>query len=107
MTKRVMIDLETMSTRPNAAVIALTVAMRDDVNPHISARTWRIDPTLAIGHVDEQTCKWWNEQNEGIKNFVWGGNESPIEVFSSVRSWISAHGGNDEDVLIAQQRALE
>lgn len=97
--KRVMIDLETMSTRPTAAVIALTVAMRDDVNPHISARTWRIDPTLALGHVDEQTCNWWSEQNAEVKNFVWGGNESPTEVFSSVRSWIQANGAYGEDVL--------
>jgi len=68
-----MIDLETLSTRPDAAILtvgAIKFNPHADVEPH-SGRYWRlnVDEQTALGrHVDEGTLTWWNQQPAAIKD---------------------------------------
>lgn len=91
--KRVMIDIETLSTRPDAATIAIGVVIRNDVTPqHKQARSWFIDRDFVIGHQDPATIAWWNEQDPRVKNQVFGGNQLPREVLQELNSFLNSNG---------------
>lgn len=81
MTTHVMVDLETLSTKPNATILTFA-AMKFD--PHNDARSAskekifnsqysfyrRIDPescTNLGGHIDEGTLEWWSKQDDAVK----------------------------------------
>lgn len=96
--KRAMIDLETISTFPNAAVVAIAIVLWDDKNPKdLRARTWYIDPDFAIGHNNPETRDWWNEQDPQVRKRIFGGNETPRDVFQSVNQFVSGYVGKDEE----------
>lgn len=65
----VMIDIETMSTAPNAAILAIgavTFTIRDGVDA-TSAREWLIDLGDSVAHggqLDADTVLWWTQQSE-------------------------------------------
>lgn len=101
--RRVMIDLETLSTFPNAAVIAVAVAVYDDATPKaVSARGWFIDRDLVIGHEDPSTKEWWESQAAETKRVVFGGNQSPKEAMQEMNSFIAANcaGVKDDHVRL-------
>ena len=95
--KRVMIDLETLSTFPNAAVIAIGVVIRNDENPkHQQARSWFIDRDFVIGHEDPTTLEWWNAQDPRVKNQVFGGNQLPKEALQELNGFLKSNGVTPE-----------
>jgi len=92
MTKRVMLDIETVSTRMTAGMVAVGIAIIDDDNQnHVTARGWFIDPSFILGHHDSETMRWWNKQDARIREQVFGGNQSQVEIMSSIRSFMSAN----------------
>ena len=91
--KRVMIDLETLSTFPNAAVIAIGVVIRDDSSlSHKQARSWFIDRDRVIGHEDQATIDWWNAQDPRVRNQVFGGHQHPHEVLVELNGFLRSNG---------------
>ena len=77
----IMIDLETLSTRPHAAILIIG-AIKFDRTKTISEtctiadlalmdtfyRRITIKSCIRVGlHVDESTEKWWNEQDDDVK----------------------------------------
>lgn len=72
----VMIDLETMSTAPNAAIMQIGACVFEFSSP-IKSEIIKIDVALqssllAGGHVDPDTVKWWNSQRHELKrDFGW------------------------------------
>lgn len=95
--KRVMIDLETLSTFPNAAVIAIGVVIREDGQTHKQARSWFIDRDFVIGHEDPATIEWWNAQDPRVKDQVFGGNQLPKEALQELNGFLRSNGINPED----------
>ena len=65
----VMIDIETMSTRPDAALLAIgavTFTVDNGVDP-ASAREWLVDLGDSVTHggrMDPDTVLWWTQQSE-------------------------------------------
>lgn len=65
----VMIDIETMSTAPNAAILAIgavTFTVDNGVDP-TSAREWLVDLGDSVAHggqMDADTVLWWTQQSE-------------------------------------------
>lgn len=93
--KRVMFDIETLSTFPNAAMIAVAVVIRDDSNPkHKQARSWFIDRDFVTGHEDQPTIDWWNSQDPRVKNQVFGGNQTPKEALQELNGFLQSNGIN-------------
>ena len=91
--KRVMIDLETLSTFPNAAVIAIGVVIRDDAKlSHLQARPWFIDRNQVIGHEDLTTLDWWNAQDPRVKDQVFGGKQTPREALVELNGFLMSNG---------------
>lgn len=96
--KRVMLDLETLSTFPNAAVIAIGVVIREDANPnHRQARSWFIDKDFVIGHQDHATQEWWNAQDPRVRNQVFGGNQLPKEALQELNGFLRSNDINPDD----------
>ena len=107
----VMIDLETLSTKPNACILTFG-AMKFD--PHNDARGAsedkifnskysfyrRIDPEscTALGaHIDEGTVAWWAKQDPKVKHEAF--NEEDRHdirtVLSDFHRWYNADGGSE------------
>lgn len=94
--KLVSLDLETLSTRNDAAIIAIGLAMWCPglVNPdnyEIITHRWLIHPSQAIGHRDPATIDWWGQQDSSIYAEVWGGRQEPLEVIKDFVFFIKHH----------------
>ncbi|WP_240654942.1 3'-5' exonuclease [Rhodovarius crocodyli] len=67
----VMLDLETLSTRPNAAIIAIGAVAFDPQRMEVlSTFEARIRPDSADslgGHVDMDTVSWWMRQPDAVR----------------------------------------
>jgi hypothetical protein len=98
--KRFMFDIETLSTKPTAAVIAVAVAVYDDSRPeHFQARSWFIDRDFVIGNIDPATLEWWDQQHPAVKSRVFGGHQIPKEVYQEMNGFIAANSaglGDDQ-----------
>jgi hypothetical protein len=96
--KRAMFDIETLSTFPTAAVIAIGVVIRDDDNlSHRQARSWFIDRDFVTGTEDRATLEWWNDQDERVRSQVFGGNQTPREVFQELNGFLKSNGIHAND----------
>jgi len=111
MTTHVMIDLETLSTKPNACILTFG-AMK--FNPHNDARDAtedkifnskysfyrRIDPEscTALGaHIDDGTVAWWAKQDPKVKEEAFNEEDryDIRTVLSDFHRWYNADGGTE------------
>jgi 3' exoribonuclease, RNase T-like len=67
-----MIDLETLSTRFDAAIISIGVAIFDD-NMIVDTAGWALDPKSVHGHIDPKTVMWWMGQEDAAREFSFTG----------------------------------
>lgn len=84
--KRVMLDIETLSTDKHAAVLSVGVAVFDTINGITHTDGWaiRMDKDLT-GRIDPQTVSWWMKQEEVVRDFSWKGEHSPMSVLVALR----------------------
>lgn len=75
--KRVMIDIETLSTRKDAAVLSIGLAVFDPLAGIIQTEGWAIAPGKVTGHVDPTTVAWWMQQSDTAREFSFRGGNSP------------------------------
>lgn len=109
--QHMMIDLETMSTAPNAAVAALGIAVFDRENIlNISHFTVNVASCLLAGaHVDDGTVQWWRGQSSEAKDAISHGGLHYRRAMNQLRSkWLEygcervwSHGSNF-DVAICE-----
>lgn len=93
----VMIDIETLATRNDAAVIQIGAATFDEKSTFLVS----VDPRFyAEGNagaddycVDEKTVKWWDEQSEEAKEALKINVVSCIgEALEELRKWLKSTG---------------
>lgn len=110
----IMIDIETLSTENNAAVIAIGV-VRFDLDVIGPERLFLINPSHASGSRDPNTLMWWDSQPHDLRQFIWSGYrcEEPIlqELADFVRpefedAWVWAKPAQF-DIGILQTRYRE
>jgi hypothetical protein len=70
-----MIDLETTSTKHNAAIIAIGLVKFNLNNPSVERKTLELlidenSLTKYDFHTCPETLKWWENQNEDVRNHV-------------------------------------
>jgi 3' exoribonuclease, RNase T-like len=69
----VMLDTETLSTKPNAVILSMGAVKFDPYVPEkFDMRIFYIKPDvdqqIALGrHVDDATIAWWGQQSESVK----------------------------------------
>lgn len=93
--KWAVVDEESMSTEPNAAILAIGATMIDDLEA-VDRFYVNVDlqSCLAVGlHESESTRKWWSEQSTEAFQATQT-NCVPIQTALQMWSdWISKHGG--------------
>lgn len=96
--KWVVVDEESMSTEPNAAILAIGATMIDDLET-VDRFYVNVDlqSCLAVGlHESESTRKWWSEQSAEAFNATQT-NCVPIQTALQMWSdWTGKHTGRDE-----------
>lgn len=85
--KHVMIDIETLSTENDAAIIAIG-AVEFDLDRILQERLWLINPQLASGRRDISTLEWWATQNRETATKVWSGFERENVVAAELFNWM-------------------
>lgn len=77
-TSHIMVDLETLGTDPDAAVVAIGAVkfnkkrIIDEFEAYIPPGSARV-----FGRSSEDTERWWSQQADHVRNKVLGGNEPP------------------------------
>ena len=118
----IMVDIETLSTEPNAVILSLGAIKFSRDNKPVPAlsemetfyKRINIDSCKDLGmHVDPETVKWWDKQEESVKNEALGneeGRESIQETLNQFSSWIGTNpsikiwgNGDDFDCVILTQ----
>jgi len=86
------IDLETLSTRPNAAVIAIGAAMIDRDSGEVIKTFYRsVAPILnnnKVAHVDYNTITWWMGQSEEARGVFREIKTSPYAAIRDFTNWL-------------------
>lgn len=84
-----MIDLETLSTKPDAAIISIGLCNFDPITPEHQWKTvgWAIDINDAVvnGRVDGSTIKWWMSQSDEARQAATSGTMTLESTLFSLR----------------------
>lgn len=87
----VMIDLETLSTAPDAAIMSIGAVIFDPATGELGDKFhMRVDFKEAVGsgRVDTDTLKWWIGQSEEAGKDVTSGTATPLEVLQAFTEFL-------------------
>lgn len=89
-TKHLMIDIETLSSEPTAAVIAIGAVTftEDEIVSQFEAQ---IDPVWTPGHRSVSTMEWWNKQDAGIRARMFSGKMLPEELCRRFSNYVEVN----------------
>jgi len=93
--KSIMIDLETLGTAPDAAVISLGVVAFDLDKGVIASAGWGIKASDWHGKIDPATVQWWMGQSEAAREFSFKGYNPDVFVAQSLASFVANYGGDE------------
>lgn len=75
-TRDIMVDLETMSTRADAAIVAIGACWFNPVTGHVGKPLHMVvhleSSRQAGGHIDGDTVMWWLRQSEAARSVLTG-----------------------------------
>lgn len=87
---QVMLDLETMSVRSNAAIASIG-AVKFELGTGIVDQFYRtvdLRTCKAVGlHVDPETVEWWNQQNKEARQALLRDNVSLAQALDDFSQW--------------------
>lgn len=95
--KSLMIDIETMDTGPNAAVISIGIAAFDQDRGIIASEGWAIHPADWHGEVNAQTVVWWSKQNECARDYSFNGKTSALQAALGLKTFVTTYGSTDPE----------
>lgn len=89
--KDIMLDLETLGTKPDAVIITAGAIKFDPYSDNIQSESdglymrLEVDPQLELGRtIDEDTIAWWGKQAEDVRNEALGDeNRRSLEEFTT------------------------
>jgi hypothetical protein len=85
----IMVDIETVSTLPNAVVLSLAAVSFDPHDPSIEMQgmVWNFDieEQAAMGrHVDDDTIAWWASQGDEAIELAFGENVERTNILTAL-----------------------
>lgn len=92
MSKRIMVDLETLSTEPNAVVAAIGLVMFND-REILSSTNLLLDIREDEGDISPATLKWWLTQDLQVMREQLGGGMEAYRAAAEVQDWM--HGADE------------
>lgn len=78
--KRIMIDIETLSTDKHAAVLSIGMANFDPTLGVTHTQGWALDLGRLTGHINPKTVQWWMGNDEAAREFSFKGEADPMSV---------------------------
>src|SRR4051812_9428940 len=101
--RRIMIDLETMSSAKDAAIISLgAVQFGHGVSPDSAVHFYqKCDPQDSERwglHVDKSTMEWWDKQDPAIRAEAFSGTQPLAQMLTAFESWALNNFGDLENV---------
>ena len=95
----IMLDLETMGTGPNAAIVAIGAVAFDLQSGTIGDRFYRVvDLGTSVdmgGEIDADTVLWWMKQSDDARAMFARDGAALSEALADFSLWLSAHGVPD------------
>jgi exodeoxyribonuclease VIII len=100
----VMIDLETMSTRGDAAIVSIGAIFFDprraELGPGLHLAVDLRSAQAMGGHVDADTVLWWLRQSDAARAAITSREALPIDVaLDELTGWLRTHSDDGLDVL--------
>jgi hypothetical protein len=92
----IMIDLETLSTRADAAILSVGIAVFDIKTAIVSDVLYKEVAMVTqeeYGHIDPETVKWWMKRDDAARSAIYqpADPESLYEVLYAVRDFLRPH----------------
>lgn len=85
-----MIDLETLSTQHDAAIVSLGVAIFTD-DLVIESDGWAFEPNSVHGHIDPATVMWWMQQSDSARAYSFSGGVTDFSVAFYLKTLFAKH----------------
>lgn len=89
-----MIDIETLSTHKDAAVLSIGMAWFDG-NAIIDTCHIAIKPAYIDGHIDARTVAWWAGQGSEAREAAFGGDVSQSQAKLNFRDFVKLHEADE------------
>ena len=90
-----MIDLETLSLDPNAAVISVGIAIFNDEQV-VESNGWAINPRWWHGHIEPTTIAWWaHADRDASREFSFAGNMDDFGVAFQLKTFLAQHNAEE------------
>lgn len=86
-----MVDIECLSTEPDAAVISIGLCLFD-AQQILASREILLDPRLSPGHRDARTISWWESQDPKVWEHAMSGKLAPSQACHTFREIIQEWG---------------
>lgn len=100
MAKRIMIDLETLSTKSNACILSIGACVFDNdyIGETFYQVVWTLGQNARYGrHVSEQTIEWWKQQSEEARAVFRDTSAVDLQqALLSFRQWVLEAGDKVE-----------
>lgn len=86
---RMMIDIETLSTRPDAAVLSIGYCIFNNNSVSVPQEfLMDVDEQIRLGrHVDFSTICWWMGQGDEAKDLVFSKNDHRMDIVGAQRAF--------------------
>lgn len=89
--KYAMFDLETLSLRPNAAVVSIGLAIFDDEQV-LHVQSWPLAPDHIHGHIDAATIAWWMDPDrDAARQATFGGKYTCFSAGYDIKTLLAEH----------------
>jgi exodeoxyribonuclease VIII len=84
MARHLMVDLETLATTPDAAILTIGAVLFDPYSPQVYDKFYKrvdLDSVTALGmKIDDNTIEWWSKQSAAAQEEAFGeGNRISIQ----------------------------
>ncbi len=93
--KSVMVDIETLGTAKDSAVISIGICAFDSERGVVASEGWAIRSQDWHGTIDPSTVKWWSQQNEAAREYSFNGTMPAHAVAAALDQFVRIYGGGD------------
>lgn len=97
--KHLMLDLETLGTTPDSAILAIGAVIFDPLSQEIGEEFYQavdITSSSQFGKIDPETLKWWMAQSADAKLVFSDEKACPLELaLQRFSQFVMANGGNE------------
>lgn len=91
MPNSLMLDIETLSTQPEAAVISIGYVAFNQEDGIVDSGGHAIKSQDWHGHIDPNTVRWWMQQSEAAKQYSFSGTTGALDAAAAFAQFFAKH----------------